>query len=248
MIDSKRIVPCLDMRDGKVVKGVRFEDVRDVGNPVDMALAYDTQGADEIMVLDISGDKDLSLKIVYEISNKISIPLCFGGGIRNVEDAQDFIDAGADRISIGSAAVSTPGLISECSEKFGKERVTVAIDARKEGDRWNVYIKGGRENTGLDAVEWSTRVEELGAGEILLTSMDGDGAKTGYDLPLTAAVSDSVNIPVIASGGCGSVKHIYDVFSETGASAALAASVFHYGQIEISEVKEYLKNKGVAIK
>lgn len=245
---SKRIVPCLDMRDGKVVKGVRFEDIRDVGDPVAMAVSYEEQGADEITVLDISGNKELSLRIVSEISKKTSIPLCFGGGIRSVDDAKDFLDAGATRISIGSAAVSAPELISECSEKFGRSKVTVAIDAKKEKDGWNVYVKGGKENTGLDAVEWAIEAEKLGAGEILLTSMDGDGAKTGYDVPLTSAVSGSVKIPVTASGGCGSVEHIYDVFNETDASAALAASVFHYGQIKVSEVKEYLKNKGVTIR
>lgn len=245
---AKRIVPCLDMRDGKVVKGVRFEDIRDVGNPVEMAVSYEGQGADEIMVLDISGNKELSLEIVREISDKISIPLCFGGGIRTVGDAEDFIDAGADRISIGSAAVSTPELVSECSKKFGRDRITVAVDARKEGNGWNVYIKGGKENTGLDVLEWVTEVEKLGAGEILLTSMDGDGAKSGYDIPLTSLVSGSVGIPVIASGGCGSAEHIYDVFNETDASAALAASVFHYGQLKVSEVKEYLKDKGVTIR
>jgi cyclase len=244
----KRIVPCLDMRDGKVVKGIRFEDIRDVGDPADMAVSYEKQGADEIMVLDISGNKELSLKVVSEISKKISIPLCFGGGIRTVRDAEDFINAGADRISIGSAAVSAPDLISECSEKFGKDRIIVAIDARKEENGWNVYVKGGKENTGMDAGEWAVRAEKLGAGEILLTSMDGDGAKTGYDIPLTSLVSDSVEIPVIASGGCGSVEHIYEVFDKTDASAALAASVFHYGEMKVSEAKEYLRNKGVTIR
>ena len=244
---SKRIVPCLDMRNGKVVKGIRFEDIRDVGNPVDMAVSYEKQGAAEITLLDISGNKEVSLNVVSQVSKNISIPLCFGGGIKSLDDARDFLAVGADRISIGSAAVSNPGLITECAEEFGKDRITVAIDARKEGDGWKVYTKGGRHNTGLDAVEWSTKVEKLGAGEILLTSMDGDGSKTGYDIPLTALVSKSVKIPVIASGGCGSVEHIFDVFAETDAAAALAASVFHYGEIKISDVREYLKKKGVTI-
>ncbi|MGI5964971.1 MAG: imidazole glycerol phosphate synthase subunit HisF [Candidatus Methanomethylophilaceae archaeon] len=248
---AKRIIPCLDMKNGKVVKGVRFEDVRDVGDPPAMASAYEKQGADEIAFLDISASlesRPTMLDAVSKTAGSISVPLCVGGGIRNADDMDAVLKAGADKVSVNSAAVSDPSMISECSERFGKRRVIIAVDAKKTGNGWEVFTRGGTEPTGLDAVKWSAEAERLGAGEILLTSIDADGEKKGYDIELTAAVADAVDIPVIASGGCGSAEHIYEVLTETGADAALAASVFHYGELTVSGVKDYLRKRGVSVR
>lgn len=248
---AKRIIPCLDMKNGKVVKGVQFKDVRDVGDPPKMALEYEKQGADEIVFLDISASlesRTTMIDVVSKTVKNISIPLCLGGGIKSTEDMGLALNAGADKVSINSSAISDPDIISDCVEKFGKKRVVVAIDAKRNGNEWEVYTHGGTRGTGLDVVAWSIKAADLGAGEILLTSMDVDGEKTGYDIPLTAAVSEAVSVPVIASGGCGSIEHIYEVLTQTDAAAALAASVFHYKQFTVSEVKEYLRDKGVVIK
>ncbi len=248
---AKRIIPCLDMKNGKVVKGVQFKDVRDVGDPPKMALEYEKQGADEIVFLDISASlesRTTMIDVVSKTVKNISIPLCLGGGIKSTEDMGLALNAGADKVSINSSAISNPDIISDCVEKFGKKRVVVAIDAKRNGNEWEVYTHGGTRGTGLDVVAWSIKAADLGAGEILLTSMDVDGEKTGYDIPLTAAVSEAVSVPVIASGGCGSIEHIYEVLTQTDAAAALAASVFHYKQFTVSEVKEYLRDKGVVIK
>ncbi len=248
---SKRIIPCLDMKNGKVVKGVRFEDIRDVGDPPSMASAYEKQGADEIAFLDISASLEsraTMLDVVSKTAENLFVPLCVGGGIRTADDMRAALNAGADKVSMNSAAVSNPKVVTECAEKFGRQCVVVAVDVKKVGNRWEVFTHGGTKSAGLDAVEWSAEAERLGAGEILLTSMDADGAKTGYDIEITAAVADAVDIPVIASGGCGSVEHIYEVLTETGAAAALAASVFHYGELTVSEVKDYLRKRGVAVR
>ncbi len=248
---AKRIIPCLDMKNGKVVKGIQFKDIRDVGDPAKMALEYEKQGADEITLLDISASlesRSNMLDIVSKTANDLSIPLCVGGGIKNAEDMELALNAGASKVSMNSSAISDPYVISDCSKIFGKKCVVVAIDAKRKGDRWEVYTHGGTRETGLDVVEWSIKAADLGAGEILLTSMDVDGERTGYDIPLTAAVSEAVSIPVIASGGCGSIEHIYEVFTQTNASAALAASVFHYKKFTVPEVKNYLKDKGVVIR
>ena len=248
----KKIIPCLDMKDGKVVKGINFEGLREVGNPPDMAAEYERQGADELTFLDISatveGRKTL-LDVLSKTAARVSIPFCVGGGIGSVEDMKAVFAAGADKASMNSAAVANPDVIAQCSEEFGKGRVVVAIDVRKVSEgHWDVVTHGGKKSAGLDAVEWAQRVEDLGAGEILLTSMDADGVKTGYDIPLTAAVADAVSIPVTASGGCGSIEHIYEVLSQTGAAAALAASVFHFGDFTVAEVKDYLKDRGVEVR
>ena len=247
----KKIIPCLDMKDGKVVKGINFEGLREVGNPPDMAAAYEKQGADELTFLDISatveGRKTL-LDVLSRTAERVSIPFCVGGGIGSVADMKAVLDAGADKASMNSAAVANPDVVRECSETFGKDRLVVAVDVKKVGDRYEVVTHGGTKLTGLDAVEWSQKVEDLGAGEILLTSMDADGAKTGYDIPVTAAVADAVSIPVTASGGCGSIEDIYEVLSQTGAASALAASVFHFNQFTVADVKQYLRDKGVEVR
>ncbi|HKM09266.1 MAG TPA: imidazole glycerol phosphate synthase subunit HisF [Candidatus Methanomethylophilaceae archaeon] len=251
MMTAKRIIPCLDMKGGKVVKGIQFEDIRDVGEPVEMSKGYQAQGADEITLLDISASldtRDSTLRMVSEISDNLSIPFCVGGGVKDVAYMRMILDAGADKVSIGSASVADPDIISRCSDMFGKRSLVVAIDAKRKGDGWKVFTAGGRNDTGLDAVEWAIKAADLGAGEILLTSMDADGERSGYDIPLTAAVSEAVDIPVTASGGCGSMEHIFEVLINTDAAAALAASVFHYGRFTVSEVKDYLKDKGIAIK
>ncbi len=248
---AKRIIPCLDVKDGKVVKGVKFQNLQDIGNPPDLAEAYEKQGADEITFLDISatleGRKN-TLDVVSETAKKLFVPLTVGGGIRTVDDMRNALNAGADKASMNSAAVFNPEIVSECAESFGRQCVIVAIDARQNGKSWEVYTHGGTKGAGLDAVEWAQKVEDLGAGEILLTSMDADGVKNGYDIELTAAVAEAVSIPVIASGGCGSKEHIYEVLSQTDAAAALAASIFHYKQYTVSEVKEYLKDMGVVVR
>ena len=250
---AKRIIPCLDVRDGKVVKGVNFVGIKEVGDPVECAIEYDKQGADEICFLDITATHEgrgTMVDVVRRTAKHVFVPLTVGGGIRTVDDFKKLLREGADKISINSSAINTPNLISEAAEKFGSQCVVVAIDAKKreDGSGWNIYKNGGRIDVGIDAVEWAAKVEKLGAGEILLTSMDCDGTKAGYDLELTRAIAEEVSIPVIASGGAGNLEHFYDALTEGKADAALAASLFHYKELEIREVKEYLRGKGVSVR
>ncbi len=250
---TKRIIPCLDVTMGRVMKGINFINLTDVGDPVEIAEFYNSEGADEIVFLDITATHEgrkTMLDVVKRTAEKVFIPLTVGGGIKSIEDFKETLRAGADKISINSAAIRNPKLISEAAAKFGNQCVVVAIDGKKneDGVGWHVVINGGRINTGLDAVKWAKEVEELGAGEILLTSMDLDGTKKGYDIEFINAITDMVNIPVIASGGCGKIEDFYDVFSKSGADAALAASLFHYKELTIKEVKEYLKDNGVEIR
>lgn len=248
---KKRIIPCLDVKDGRVVKGVNFVQLRDAGDPVEIAKKYDEAKADEIVFLDITAShegRNIFTDVVKAAAEQVFMPLTVGGGIRSVKDFSEMLNAGADKVSVNSAAVKNPQLVKEAAEKFGSQCVVVAVDAKKTGDSWNVYIHGGRIDTGKDAIEWVKEVEVLGAGEILLTSMDADGTKDGYDLPLTDAVCKAVNIPVIASGGAGTFEHFADVFTQTNADAALAASVFHYGEMEIHDVKKFLEDKGVQVR
>ncbi len=248
---TKRIIPCLDVKDGEVVKGIKFKNLREVGNPPELASQYEKQGADEIVFLDISasleGRKTL-LKVVEQTAEQLFVPLAVGGGVRSSEDMREALNAGADKVSLNTVAVQHPEVISACARDFGRQCVVVAIDAKREGDSWVIYTHGGTERTDIDALEWAERVESLGAGEILLTSMDADGTQDGYDIPLTREVVNRVNIPVIASGGCGTIEHIYEVFEETDADAALAASIFHYGKHTVGEVKEYLRERGVNVR
>ena len=248
---AKRIIPCLDVKNGKVVKGINFENLRDIGSPSELAEEYERQGADEITFLDITASlesRQTMLDVVSETAKRLFVPLTVGGGIRTYSDMRDALNAGADKVSVNSAAVSNPEMITECSEGFGSQCIVVAIDAKRTGGGWKVATHGGTRLTDLNAVEWAQRVQDLGAGEILLTSMDADGVKTGYDIPLTAAVADAVSIPVIASGGCGSKEHIYEVFSQTNASAALAASIFHYRECTVGDVKQYLRDRGINVR
>ena len=250
---TKRIIPCLDVHGGRVVKGVNFVNLRDAGDPVEIAGAYDQAGADELVFLDITASSDnrnTVVDMVRRVAEQVFIPFTVGGGIRTVEDFRLLLREGADKISVNSSAINTPELISQAADKFGRQCVVVAIDARRRQDKsgWNVYKNGGRIDTGLDAVEWAAKAEKLGAGEILLTSMDCDGTKAGYDNLLTKAVAEAVPIPVIASGGAGTKEHFYDALTEGGADAALAASLFHYKELEISSLKEYLKSRGVAVR
>jgi len=248
---NRRIIPCLDVKDGKVVKGINFLGMKDLGSPPKMAEEYCSQGADEVTFLDISASlekRKTILDLVAETAKKMTVPLSVGGGMRNVDDIGDALAAGADKVSINSAAVGNPGMITEASEKYGKKKIIIAIDAKMVGGRWEVFTHGGLRPSGLEAVEWAKKVEQLGAGEILLTSIDADGAKTGYDIPMTKAIAEAVKIPVTASGGCGKIEDFYEVFSKTKVSAALAASVFHYKQFTVYEVKDYLKGKGVQVK
>lgn len=250
---TKRIIPCLDVHNGRVVKGVNFVDLIDAGDPVEIAKAYDAAGADEIVFLDItasSDERETVVDMVRKVAANVFIPFTVGGGIRTVEDFKVLLREGADKISINSSAINRPELIREAAEKFGSQCVVVAIDAKKraDGTGWNIYKNGGRIDVGIDALEWAAKVEKLGAGEILLTSMDCDGTKAGYDLELTKAVAETVNIPMIASGGAGSLSHFYDALTEGKADAALAASLFHYKELEIREVKEYLRDKGVPVR
>ena len=250
---TKRIIPCLDVNDGRVVKGVNFVNLIDAGDPVAVGAAYDKAGADELVFLDITASSDqrnIVVDMVRRVAETIFIPFTVGGGIRTVDDFKALLREGADKISINSSAINTPNRISEAAEKFGSQCVVVAIDAKKreDGSGWNIYKNGGRIDVGIDAVEWASKVEKLGAGEILLTSMDCDGTKAGYDLELTKAIAGEVNIPVIASGGAGSLEHFYDALTEGKADAALAASLFHYKELEIREVKEYLRGKGVSVR
>ena len=250
---TKRIIPCLDVHNGRVVKGVNFVDLVDAGDPVAIAKAYDEAGADEIVFLDITASSDARATVVdmvRQVAANVFIPFTVGGGIRTVDDFKALLREGADKISINSSAINRPELISEAAEKFGSQCVVVAIDAKKrsDGTGWNIYKNGGRVDVGIDAVEWAKKVESLGAGEILLTSMDGDGTKAGYDLELTRAISESVSIPVIASGGAGTLEHFYEALTEGKADAALAASLFHFKELEIKEVKQYLREKGVSVR
>lgn len=250
---TKRIIPCLDVNNGRVVKGVNFVNLRDAGDPVEIAAAYDKAGADEVVFLDItasSDDRKTVVDMVRAVAEKVFIPFTVGGGIRSVDDFRTLLREGADKISINSAAINRPELISEAADKFGSQCVVVAIDAKKraDGSGWNIYKNGGRIDVGIDAVEWAMKAERLGAGEILLTSMDADGTKAGYDLALTRAISDHVSIPVIASGGAGTKEHFYDALTEGKADAALAASLFHYKELEIMELKEYLRSRGISVR
>lgn len=250
---TKRIIPCLDVKDGRVVKGINFVNLRDAGDPADVAAAYDKAGADEVVFLDITASADsraTQLEWVREVASKVFIPFTVGGGIRTVDDFKAILREGADKISINSAAIMNPQLISDAADKFGSQCVVVAIDAkrREDGSGWNIYKNGGRVDMKMDAVEWAIKAEKMGAGEILLTSMDGDGTKAGYDIELTRAVSQAVGIPVIASGGAGTLEHFHEALTEGGAEAALAASLFHYKELEIREVKEYLRAKGVSVR
>jgi cyclase len=250
---AKRIIPCLDVKDGRVVKGVNFVGLRDAGDPVEVAAIYDEQGADELTFLDITASSDrrsIILDVVARTAEQVFIPLTVGGGVRNLDNIRALLNAGADKVSINTAAVHRPEFVKEAAYRFGSQCTVVAIDAkaRANGDGWEVFIYGGREPTGLDAVEWAQRMVEYGAGEILLTSMDRDGTKDGFDLELTRTIVDAVAVPVIASGGVGNLEHIYDGLTKGAASAALAASIFHYREYTIAETKDYLKKHGVRVR
>ena len=249
---AKRIIPCLDVRDGRVVKGVNFVNIRDAGDPVELAKYYSDQGADEIVFLDItatSDARDTVADVVERTAAQVFVPLTVGGGIRTLEDFQRLLRAGADKISVNSAAVARPELISEAAERFGSQCVVLAVDARARGDgTWEVVVAGGRKPTGMGLIEWVKKGEALGAGEILLTSMDADGTKAGFDLAMTKAVTDAVSIPVIASGGCGSLAHFAEVFEQTNCDAALAASLFHFGELTVPQVKEYLESRQIPVR
>ena len=249
---AKRIIPCLDVRDGRVVKGVNFVNIRDAGDPVALAKFYSDQGADEIVFLDItatSDKRDTVADVVERTASQVFVPLTVGGGIRTLEDFQRLLRAGADKISVNSAAVEDPTLISRAAERFGSQCVVLAIDARKRTDgTFEVVTAGGRTPTGLDAVEWAQQGEALGAGEILLTSMDADGTKAGFDLEMTRSVTQAVSIPVIASGGCGTLEHFAQVFQETGCDAALAASLFHFGELTVPQVKDFLRGENIPVR
>ena len=249
---TKRIIPCLDVHDGRVVKGVNFVNLVDAGDPVAVAAAYDKAGADELVFLDITASSDsraTKLDMVRRVAETVFIPFTVGGGIRTVEDFKMILREGADKISVNTAAIMNPTLISEAADKFGSQCVVVAIDAKRraDGSGWNIYKNGGRVDMGIDAVEWAIKANELGAGEILLTSMDCDGTKDGYDIELTRTISENVSIPVIASGGAGKLEHFKDALTEGKADAALAASLFHFKELEINQVKRYLRNEGVAV-
>ncbi len=250
---TKRIIPCLDVNAGRVVKGVNFVNLTDAGDPVEIAAAYDKAGADELVFLDITASSDARntvVDMVRKVAEKVFIPFTVGGGIRTIDDFKAILREGADKISVNSAAIMNPNLISEAADKFGSQCVVVAIDAKKraDGSGWNIYKNGGRVDMGIDAVEWAMKVNELGAGEILLTSMDCDGTKAGYDIELTKIISENVSIPVIASGGAGNLEHFYDALTVGKADAALAASLFHFKELEINEVKQYLRNKNVPVR
>ncbi|GAB6136829.1 imidazole glycerol phosphate synthase subunit HisF [Halanaerobaculum tunisiense] len=248
---AKRIIPCLDVDQGRVVKGVNFVDIRDAGDPVELAALYDQMGADELVFLDITASSDkrkIMIDMVRRTAEEVFIPFTIGGGIRSTADMRELLKAGADKVAINSAAVKDPQLIKRGAKKFGSQCIVVAIDAKREADSWQVYIHGGRKKVGLDAVKWAKQAEELGAGEILLTSMDSDGTKDGYDLSLTKTISQAVDIPVIASGGAGNLTHIKEAFTKGQADAALAASIFHFKKYTIKEVKDYLQQEGVHIR
>ncbi len=250
---TKRIIPCLDVDHGRVVKGVNFVNLQDAGDPVEIAAAYDKAGADELVFLDITASSDARntvVEMVRRVAEKVFIPFTVGGGIRSVEDFRAILREGADKVSVNSAAIIRPNLISEAADKFGSQCVVVAIDAKRrdDGRGWNIYKNGGRIDMGIDAVEWAMEAERRGAGELLLTSMDCDGTKAGYDLELTRTIAENVSIPVIASGGAGKLEHFYDALTGDAADAALAASLFHYKELEIREVKEYLRSRGVSVR
>lgn len=250
---TKRIIPCLDVTGGRVVKGINFVNLRDAGDPVEVAKAYDLAGADELVFLDITASSDarnIVIDMVRRVAETVFIPFTVGGGIRTIDDFKAILREGADKVSINSSAINTPNLIHEAADKFGSQCVVVAIDAKKraDGSGWNVFKNGGRIDVGLDAVEWAIKAEQLGAGEILLTSMDCDGTKAGYDIELTKQISENVSIPVIASGGAGEKKHFYDALTKGKADAALAASLFHYKELEIADLKSYLHEKDVPVR
>jgi cyclase len=248
---AKRVIPCLDVKDGRVVKGVQFVNLRDAGDPVAAAMAYDSQGADELVFLDITAsheNRNIMLDVVARTAEGIYMPLTVGGGIRSIDDVRRLLRAGADKVSLNTAALERPALIREAAERFGSQCIVVAIDARASGRGWEVYTHGGRRSTGRDAVEWAREATRLGAGEILLTSMDRDGTKDGYDLELTRAISTGVDVPVIASGGAGSLEHLCEGLVDGGADAALAASIFHFGIHTIAEAKAFLRDRGVAVR
>lgn len=248
---AKRIIPCLDVKEGRVVKGVGFINLRDAGDPVEVARAYDAEGADELCYLDILAsheERKILLDVVCRTAEQVFMPLTVGGGIRTLDDIRDLLRAGADKLSINTAAVSNPELVRQAAERFGTQCIVVAIDAKRSGSGWEVYTHGGRRPTGQDAVAWARRMASFGAGEILLTSMDQDGTKAGYDLALTAAVSEAVEIPVIASGGAGTLEHLYEGFAVGQADAVLAASIFHYRQYTIREAKDYLRARGIPVR
>lgn len=250
---TKRIIPCLDVHAGRVVKGVNFINIRDAGDPVEVAAVYDKAGADELTFLDITASSDarnIMLDVVSRVAEQVFIPFTVGGGIRTVEDFRQILKAGADKISVNSAAIKRPELISEAAWRFGSQCVVVAIDAKRRSDNsgWEVYLNGGRVNTGKDAIEWAVEAEKMGAGEILLTSMDCDGTKNGYDIELTRKISESVGIPVIASGGAGTMEHFYEALVDGKADAALAASLFHFREMEIMDLKRYLKQRGTEVR
>lgn len=250
---TKRIIPCLDVKNGRVVKGVNFINFKDAGDPAEVGAAYDKSGADELVFLDITASSDArgtAVEMVRRVAEKVFIPFTVGGGIRTVEDFRAILREGADKVSVNSAAIMNPNLISEAADKFGSQCVVVAIDAKRrtDGDGFTIYKNGGRVDMGIDAVEWAAKAEKLGAGEILLTSMDGDGTKAGYDLELTRAVAENVSIPVIASGGAGTMAHFYEAFTEGKAEAALAASLFHFKEMEIMDLKKYLRDRGISVR
>jgi cyclase len=249
---AKRIIPCLDVKDGRVVKGVNFLDLRDAGDPVENAKVYNNEGADELVFLDITASHEqrkTMVDVVRRVAEEVFMPFTVGGGISSNEDIRELLNAGCDKVSMNTSAVRDPDLVRLGSERFGSQCIVVAIDAKKkQGGGWEVYVRGGREATGIDAVEWAKRVNRLGAGEILLTSMDADGTKDGYDIALTRAISEAVTIPVIASGGCGTLEHFREALTDGKADAALAASVFHFKEFTIGEVKSYLKGKGVEVR
>jgi cyclase len=248
---AKRIIPCLDVKEGRVVKGINFVNLIDAGDPVENAKVYDEQGADELVFLDITASyekRNIMIDVVKKTAEQVFMPLTVGGGVKSVEDIRNLLNAGADKVSINTAAVKNPNLIYEAAKLFGSQCIVVAIDAKRKGDSWEVYIHGGRTPTGIDAIEWAKRVVDLGAGEILLTSMDKDGTKSGYDIELTKAIAEAVSVPVIASGGAGTKEHFYEGLTEGRADAVLAASVFHFKEISIPKLKKYLKEKSVCVR
>ncbi len=249
---AKRIIPCLDVDKGRVVKGINFVDIKDAGDPVEMGALYDAEGADELVFLDITASheqRDLVFEMAARVAEKVFIPFTVGGGIRNLDDIRRMVSTGADKVSLNTAAISDPGLVTAGARAFGSQCIVIAIDAKSRGDgSWEVFINGGRKPTGLDAVEWAREVEKRGAGEILLTSMDRDGTRDGYDIPLTRAICEAVRIPVIASGGAGNLEHLLQVIEQAGADAVLAASIFHYGEYSIAETKHFLAANGVTMR
>jgi cyclase len=248
---AKRIIPCLDVTDGRVVKGVNFLELRDAGDPVEIAKRYDDQGADELTFLDITASSDnrgLLLEIIEQVASQVFIPLTVGGGVREVEDVRRLLNAGADKVSINTSAVLNPQLVADAAGRFGSQCIVVAIDAKQVDDHWEVFTHGGRKATGIDAVEWARKMVSLGAGELLVTSMDRDGTKIGFNLPLNRAISDAVDVPIIASGGVGNLLHLVEGVQEGGADAVLAASIFHYGEFTVRQAKEYMRDHGIEVR